>query len=133
MERARLIFSNMERHLDCAPKISHLVNTDVARMITDAIAHRHKSGQWEMIAYSIMPNRLHIFYKSPLRMKPLLTKFKHWTASRANKSLGLTGRFWQEEWFDHWSRSAEQNDGIVRYIRNNPAKAGLVESPDEWP
>jgi hypothetical protein len=45
-------------------------------------------------------------------------------------------RFWQYEWFDHWSRSGEQEDGIIRYIRyirDTPVKAGLVKRYSDWP
>ena len=37
------------------------------------------------------------------------------------------GRFWQDEWFDHWPRSDEQDERIMRYIQNNPITAGLVK------
>jgi hypothetical protein len=43
------------------------------------------------------------------------------------------GRFWQREWFDHWSRSDDEDERTVVYIRNNPVKAGLVKSYQDWP
>jgi REP element-mobilizing transposase RayT len=44
-----------------------------------------------------------------------------------------TYRFWQREWFDHWSRSDEEDDRIVAYIRQNPVKASLVATYQDWP
>jgi len=71
---------------------------------------------------------------SDLNLENVLKPFKHWTAHHAKKLLGLQQHsFWQREWFDHWSRSPEHDDGIVKYIRNNPMKAGLVSMPDQWP
>jgi len=52
---------------------------------------------------------------------------------KANRILKRKGQFWQREWFDHCSRSPEHDDGIVKYIRQNPVKAGLASSPHEWP
>ena len=60
--------------------------------------------------------------------------FKRWTGHEAAKLLSLDGgRFWQDEWFDHWSRSDEESDKIIQYIRRNPEKAGLVKDYREWP
>jgi len=47
--------------------------------------------------------------------------------------LGLTGQpFWQIESFDHWARNQIEFQRIVSYIENNPVKAGLVLSPQDW-
>jgi hypothetical protein len=42
-------------------------------------------------------------------------------------------RFWQREWFDHWSRSPQEDERIITYIRRNPMKAGLVKHYTDWP
>ena len=33
---------------------------------------------------------------------------------------------------DHWSRSDEEDDKIIAYIRNNPVKAGLVQNYTDY-
>ena len=67
-------------------------------------------------------------------MKELMRGFKHWTGTQGNRLLGRAGdRFWQDEWFDHWSRSADETDRIAHYIRQNPVRAGLVKSAEDWP
>ena len=47
------------------------------------------------------------------------------TATRINRQLGQTGPFWQSEPFDHLIRSEQQFVYLLRYIRENPAKANL--------
>ena len=42
-----------------------------------------------------------------------------------NRKLGLSGRFWQQDGFDHLVRSVEQFEAPRRYIATNPAKARL--------
>ena len=44
-----------------------------------------------------------------------------------------TGRFWQREWFDHWSRGPQEDDKIISYIHNNPVRAGLDARFQAWP
>ena len=58
---------------------------------------------------------------------------KGFSARKANKILGKRGPFWAPESFDHWCRTPEKEERVMRYIRNNPVKAGLVEKPELWP
>jgi hypothetical protein len=62
-----------------------------------------------------------------------MMRFKRATAHFVNKHLEQPlNPLWQEEWFDHWSRSPQEDDKIVSYIINNPVKAGLVSDPRDW-
>jgi REP element-mobilizing transposase RayT len=92
-------------------------------------------GDWHVHEYVVMPTHLHLFCEFGAGgVKSTLEDFKRFTGHRASKLLGQNDkRFWQREWFDHWSRSDEEDDRIIAYIRNNPVKAGLVETPEEWP
>ena len=40
---------------------------------------------------------------------------------------------WQRDFFDHRIRTWESGAEKANYIRQNPVRAGLVASPDEWP
>ena len=40
---------------------------------------------------------------------------------------------WQAGYFDHVLRSDESTRDKWNYIRMNPVRKGLVESPDKWP
>jgi hypothetical protein len=39
---------------------------------------------------------------------------------------------WQREFFDHVLRSSESYSGKWNYVRDNPVRAGLVSTADEW-
>ena len=90
-----------------------------------------------MFAYVVMPSHIHLFFEinSELSLKGELEKLKRWTGRRAAEiDKQFQGRrFWQTEWFDHWSRSDEEDEQIARYIRQNPVKAGLVDHLEQWP
>jgi hypothetical protein len=52
---------------------------------------------------------------------------------RANAILARTGQpFWQDESYDHWARTPEEAEKIIRYIEGNPVAAGLVPQPERW-
>jgi putative transposase len=82
-----------------------------------------------------MPDHLHLFAAfapgSPSLsdwMQALKrTLAKHWSAE------GVEGPHWQKGFFDHVLRSEESYEEKWRYVRQNPVRAGLVITPEEWP
>src|SRR5207253_2040171 len=111
-----------------------LQNRDVAEMVIEAIEHRQQRGDWRVFEYVVMPSHLHMFCEIGRHgLKATLEDFKRWTGHRAAQILEVADeRFWQREWFDHWSRSDAEDERIVQYIRINPVKAGLAGSPFVW-
>ena len=79
-----------------------------------------------------MPNHVHILIE-PRVPPPKITKsIKQYSGLRANRILGRTGAFWQDESYDHWVRTNEELELIIQYIEFNPVEAGLAVSPEEW-
>ena len=46
--------------------------------------------------------------------------------------LGLKGRFWQDESYDHVVRTEDEMERIIDYIEMNPVKAGLAGNVLDW-
>jgi putative transposase len=133
LKRARHVFQEMERWLDSLSTVDYLLHPQIAELVMEAINHRNRDD-WTMYEYVLMPNHVHLFFelKRP-GLKKVLEEFKRWTGHCAIKMLQpKTSRFWQDEWFDHWSRSDDEDHRIVEYIRQNPVKAGLVNEFTEW-
>jgi REP element-mobilizing transposase RayT len=130
----RRIYREMESWLDRTDFAADLQRPDVARMVIDAIRFR-QGTTWNMLEYVVMPSHLHLFFELRREgLKHCLEQFKRWTGHEAAKLLGREGpRFWQDEWFDHWSRSDEEDEKIIEYIRQNPVKAKLVKDYRDWP
>ena len=131
----RQIFVEMERWLDTVEHATHLEKPENAEIVKEAINHRCTNGVWRVFEYVVMPSHIHIFFElQGVGLKAVLENFKGWTARRIATRTGLNqNRFWQREWFDHWSRSDEYDERIVAYIRRNPVKAGLVNDYRDWP
>ena len=131
----RRVFTEMENWLHRADGVRFLADPRISEMLQEAIYYRNQTHIWHMKAYVIMPNHLHLFFGlGPAHhLIPVMDSFKQWTGRQANKVLGRSGRsFWQREWFDHWSRSSEEDTRIIDYIRANPVKAGLVQDSQLW-
>ena len=130
----RTIFREMEEWLDQSQFNALLSTPEVASMVVEAIRHRMRIGRWHVYEFVVMPSHVHLFL-SVLNgtLKESLEDFKRWTGHQAAKLIALPGdRFWQDEWFDHWSRSDEQDERIAKYIRQNPEKAGLISDHRQW-
>ncbi len=136
----RKIFAEMESWLDTASPARQLQQPNIAAIVAEAIAYRD-GRDWRMYEYTIMPSHVHLFFEivghssaEESHLKQVLEQFKRWTGHAAGKVLHADGdRFWQDEWFDHWSRSDSEDERIIAYIRENPVKAGLIADYRQWP
>ena len=136
LKLSRKIFLEMERWLDSTPAVSHFQQSKLCEMAVEAIEHRQRAKVWDMFSFAIMPSHIHLFFEfsNELSLKSELEEFKRWTGHQAVKiDAQLKGnRFWQIEWFDHWSRSDEEDEKIIQYIRNNPVKSGLAKGIGQY-
>jgi hypothetical protein len=55
------------------------------------------------------------------------------TLSSELRAKGCASPYWQKGFFDHILRSKESYSGKWQYVRENPVRAGLVKSWEEWP
>jgi putative transposase len=52
------------------------------------------------------------------------------------QEIGLirrSNRIWQRGHWDRQMRGREHYDDRWEYVRQNPVRAGLLRSPDQWP
>jgi putative transposase len=115
---------------------SILVSRDVANILVDEWRGAHDRHGWAVGRYVITPDHVHFFCSAELNSKALPTfmqGWKQWTSKRIVRELNFCGTVWQEEFFDHVMRSSESYSQKWDYVRENPVRAGLVASADEWP
>jgi REP element-mobilizing transposase RayT len=108
----------------------HLQRPEIAAVI-DALRYgQDRLRYYELHAYVVMANHIHVLLTPWVKLAKITHSLKRFTAREANRILGLTGQpFWQDESYDHLVRHPDEFDRIVRYIENNPVKAGLVSEP----
>ena len=129
----------------------------IAQLLLEAIKYRH-GKDYDLLACCIMPNHVHMLFTvgrdaipastdkqarsdcvgriANPTYKPLfriLQSLKRHTAREANKVLGRTGTFWQNESYDHVVRDDGELERLFWYVLLNPVKARLAESWIEWP
>ena len=116
----------LERHLDEGRGECWLRKPEVSAVVEKAL--RHFDGDRYLLgSFVIMPNHIHVLVRPAMEHKlpDILHSWKSFSAHEANKVLGRTGEFWQDESFDHIVRNEQQLDRVTRYIHENPIKAKL--------
>ncbi len=126
---------------------TYLAHLEVAEMIKEEL-HRHDGKFYDLLAYTIMSNHVHILIDTAIQLPQYFEEFhqldkvvpldrimkriKGPTAVRANRILGRNGQFWERESFDVYARDTKMFNNIVSYILNNPIKAGIVKKWQDY-
>lgn len=128
-------FAWVDRHLDRIRQGPlFLQQPAIAQIVVDSIHRGASLDHYQLHAFVVMPNHVHLLLTPRVAPSRLLKPLKGWTARQANRILGRTGEpFWQRESYDHWVRDSAEFERIRRYIENNPVKAGLVARPSDYP
>jgi len=128
-----LFRKNVENYLDKGDGRCFLRDSGVAKLVEDSLLFHHEK-KYVLSAWVIMPNHLH-FLATPcenVELREIAHSIKSYTAHEANKLLKRRGQFWQHEPFDRYIRNRKHFGSVIRYIENNPVKAGLCAKAEEW-
>ena len=127
-ERARMQHALDQGWGGCA-----LADGRAARIVEDALFFGDTS-RYVLLAWVVMPNHVHVVIETrrgwPLQR--LVRDWKTYSALQINALLGRTGALWNREYYDRYVRDEAHLGNAIRYVHNNPVKAGLVESPEQW-
>ena len=111
-----------------------LSDTRVARQVVEAIREGEIRKFYELSAWVVMPNHVHLLILPHVALPQITHWIKGRTARGANLLLGRAGEpFWQHESYDHWVRNERESQRIAAYIEENPVSAGLAATPEDWP
>ncbi len=149
--KQKLLFAFVDKLLDGHSPIQHLKDERQADIVQNAFLH-FADERYKLLAWVVMPSHHHwIFLPIETWAVEAVRKSRHqtgkvttpreilshsiqsYTATMCNRVRGTTGAFWQHETFDHWARDEAEVLRIIEYIEWNPVKAGLAESPEEFP
>jgi REP element-mobilizing transposase RayT len=128
-------FQSLDRALDLAGVGPlWLMDPRVAECVIAALHRGQAREMFRLHAYVVMANHVHVLLEPRVPIARITRTIKGATAREANRILGRTGtRFWQDESFDHWIRNTPQWRRVRTYIERNPASAGRVKTPEDWP
>jgi putative transposase len=112
--------------LDACHGACELRQPPLARIVADSLSH-FDGDRYLLTDFVVMPNHVHLLVAFPDEeaMMRQCESWKHYTATKINRILARSGRFWQQDAFDHLLRSEVQFRYLREYIARNPSKARL--------
>jgi putative DNA methylase len=128
-------FVAMDRLLDSGVSGPLLMRQpEIAELVVTALRDGEcKFKRYELHAFVVMPNHVHILVTPSVTSSRWLGPMKGFISHQANKLMCTHGKpFWQEESYDHLVRSNVEFERIRRYLEGNPVTAGLVGTAEEF-
>jgi REP element-mobilizing transposase RayT len=131
--RKRKLHRRISRYEDAGHGEAVLGRAECAEAVQSKLIEGHSSG-YKLLDWCIMPNHVHVLCKleGDSILWDILKQWKGSSAIEINRLLGRTGTLWQREYHDRLVRDMDHFHDCRIYIRNNPVKAGLCKSPEEW-
>ncbi|MDX1962460.1 MAG: transposase [Pirellulales bacterium] len=119
----------------CVENRRRVLNQEpLPQIILDSINFLRGKNELRLLAFCIMPDHLHLLFclttHEPL--SELLQRMFRYTTLTINKCLKRSGSFWQDGFFDHRCRDAEDIFERAEYIERNPVRAELVKQASDW-
>jgi len=146
----KLLFDFVDRLLDGESPVCHLKDERQAAIVQNAFLH-FANERYRLLAFVAMPSHHHWLFlpdeawsvaavararaKGSQQRAPreiISHSIQSYTATMCNRVRGETGMYWQHETFDHWVRDELEMLRIIYYIENNPVKAGLAATAEEY-
>ena len=101
---------------------------------------KHDDGiRYELEAYVLMPDHMHLLLLALPRddgfvpLSEILQSLKGASSHKVNKALARRGPVWLPRTHTRAVRSEAEHRAKWWYIRRNPVRAGLCETPEKWP
>ena len=126
----------------------YLKDESIAGIIKEQL-HRFDGALYDLIAYSIMSNHVHIlidtrlniehmmgpddFFEENTEVSNIMKRIKGASSRYANKKMGKQGRFWEKESYDMYIRNEKMLNNVIGYILNNPVKAKICNDWTSYP
>jgi len=91
---------------------------------------------WWVGSYVVMPDHVHFFARPAVDARSKAESVGMWksvSARRIAATLSIKPSIWQPDYFDRYLRSSESYSEKWQYVEQNPVRAGLVISVEDWP
>jgi putative transposase len=120
--------------LTTSSRLRHFSVAEHARTLASQIPPFFNARHFEVVAYCIMPDHVHLVLEAPSDGADLREAVRVWKQVTSYEWKRRTGwRLWQPGFHDRVLREGDDARPIVRYVLYNPVRAGLVKTPAEYP
>ena len=128
----------IEEWLDAGMGCCALRNSEVASYVENSFKHFH-GDRYLLVAWCIMPNHVHVLIEPRSDLRTIVQGWKAYTArwilsqnERLDLQIPNLKHFWMRDYWDRYIRNLDHCQKVIAYIHQNPVKANLCRSPEEW-
>jgi putative transposase len=106
-----------------------------AMLLIDVLRSCVRARRFTVHDFVLMPDHIHLLLTPApgVTLEKAVQFIKGGFSFRVKRENGYTGEVWQRGFSDHRVHDAESFANHCLYIAQNPVKAGLTASPDEFP
>jgi putative transposase len=106
----------------------------MALLFIEVLRSYMRAGKVTVHDFVIMPNHVHILMTLPgeVTLEKAMQLIKGSFSFRAGRELGFRGEVWQRGYSDVQIVDEQSLQRHRAYIDNNPVKAGLANTPEEF-
>jgi putative transposase len=125
--------ARVQRTLDSGWGGCVLADPRAATIVEDSLLFGDGS-HCRLLAWVVMPNQVHVLVEllESGSLPRIVQAWKGYTAKQINALLGRQGTLWHKDYYDRYVRDMRHLENAILYLHWNPAKAGLVERPEDW-
>jgi putative transposase len=112
-----------------------LQSNRMAKLLLDTIRKYRDAGRFEIHEFVVMPDHLHLLLTvgADMTVERAAQFIKGGFSYRAVRELGIKSEIWQRGFSEVRILTAEDYRTHARYTRENPVRAGLASTPEEYP
>ena len=107
----------------------------LAELFLDTLQRYREQKRFLLHEFVLMPDHFHLLITPmpEVSLEKAVQYIKGGFSFRVKRENGYTGEVWQRGFSDHRVHDADSFANHRVYIAENPVKAGLAASPDEFP
>jgi putative transposase len=107
----------------------------MADLFIDVLRSTMRTKRIVVHDFVVMPNHVHLLMTVPgeMSLEKAMQLIKGGFSFRASREFGFRGEIWQRGFSDVRVNDEQGFEQHREYIENNPVKAGLTNSPEEYP
>lgn len=112
----------------------YFISSNIFNLAFSILQAASRDYDFTVWAYCFMPDHIHLLVegnKDNSDLQKYIKIFKQKSGYIFKKEYGK--RLWHTSYYDHILRREGDAPRITEYIINNPVRAGLVGSPDQYP
>ncbi len=106
-----------------------------AEIVVEAIQFLRRCNRIYVFAWVVMPDHFHLIVmpRGGHALPRIMHSIKSYTAKEVNRVLGRKGKIWQDNYYEHGIRGRRDLKAKLRYTLENPVRAGLTETIEDYP